>query len=82
MSNQVKKNNLDYLIDPTFTKVNRLVVLSFKNEDGRTSLSKYFTPKVEIKDLNYILGYQIDFYFPEYKLAIKVDENGHKDKKQ
>ena len=34
MSNQTKNNNLNYLIDPTFTNVNRLFVLSFKNEHG------------------------------------------------
>ena len=51
MSNQAKNNNLNYLIDPTFTKVNRLFVLSFKNEDDRTSFSKYYTPSVEMKDL-------------------------------
>ena len=31
MTNQTKTNNLNYLIDPTFTKVNRLFVLSFEN---------------------------------------------------
>ena len=51
MTNQTKTNYLNYLIDPTFTKVNRLFVLSFKNEEGRTSFSKYYVPKVEIKDL-------------------------------
>ena len=30
MTNQTQNNNLNYLIDPTFTKVNRLFVLSFK----------------------------------------------------
>ena len=30
MSNQTKTNNLNYLIDPTCNKVNRLFVLSFK----------------------------------------------------
>ena len=30
MSNKTKNNNLSYLIDPTFTNVNRLLVLSFK----------------------------------------------------
>ena len=38
MSNQTKNNNLNYLIDQTFTNVNRLFVLSFENEDDRTSL--------------------------------------------
>ena len=37
MSNQTKNNNLNYLIDPTFTNVNRLFVLSFETEDDRTS---------------------------------------------
>ena len=40
MSSQTKNNNLNYLIDPTFTNVNRLFVLSFKNETDRTSFSK------------------------------------------
>ena len=33
MTTQAKTNNLNYLIDPTFTKVNKLFVLSFENED-------------------------------------------------
>ena len=53
MSNQSKNNNLNYLIDPTFTNVNRLFLLSFENENDRTSLSKYYVPKVEIKDLDF-----------------------------
>ena len=40
MTNQTKTNHLNYLIDPTFTKVNRLFVLSFENEEDRTSFSK------------------------------------------
>ena len=50
-----KSNNLNYLIDPTFNKVNRLFVLSFENEDDRTFFSKYYTPTVEIKDLNVLI---------------------------
>ena len=41
MTNQTKNNNLNYLIDPTFTKVNRSFVLSFENENDRLSFSKY-----------------------------------------
>ena len=37
MSNKNKNNNLNYLIDTTFSNVNRLFVLSFENEDDRTS---------------------------------------------
>ena len=33
MSNQTKHKKLNYLIDPTFTNVNRLLVLSFENEN-------------------------------------------------
>ena len=41
MTNETKTNNLDYLIDPTFNKINRLFVISFENEEDRTSFSKY-----------------------------------------
>ena len=44
-----KKNNVNYLIDPTFTKVNRLFVFSFENEDDRRSFSQYYVPNVQIK---------------------------------
>ena len=37
MSNQTPNNNLNYLIDPTFSNVNRLFVLSFENEQDKTS---------------------------------------------
>ena len=37
MTSQAKTNNLNYLIDPTFNKVNRIFVLSFENEDNRAS---------------------------------------------
>ena len=60
MSNQTANNNLNYLIDPTFTNVNRPFVLSFKNEHGnddenesvRTSFKKYYVPRAEVKDFN------------------------------
>ena len=51
MSNQTKTYNLNYLIDPTFNKVNRLFVLS----ESRLSFSKYYTPKVDIKDFNVLI---------------------------
>ena len=63
MNNQTKNNNLNYLIDPTFSKLNRLFVLSFKNEEDKTitnavtkSFSEYFTPSVEIKDFNVLIN--------------------------
>ena len=55
MSNQTKNNNLNHLIDPTFTKVNRLFALSFKNEIDRTSFSEYYTSSIEIKDFHVLI---------------------------
>ena len=53
MTNQTENNKLNYLTDATFTKVNRLFILSFQNnENDRTSFSKYYTPNVQIKDFN------------------------------
>ena len=55
MTNQTQNSNLNYLIDPTFTKVNRLFVSSFENENGRRSFSKYYVPNFQIKDLNVLI---------------------------
>ena len=55
MFNPSKNNNLDYLIDPAFTKVNRLFVSAFENEESSTSFSKYYVSKVEIKDFNMLI---------------------------
>ena len=49
------KQILNYLINPNFQGVNRLFVLSFKNENDRTSHSTYYLPKVEIKDYNVMI---------------------------
>ena len=61
MSVQSNNNNLNYLIDPTFTNVNRLFVLSFQRieeddikKDYRDSFSHY-VPKVQIKDFNVLI---------------------------
>ena len=53
MTIQPKNNNLNYLIDPTFTNVNRLFVLSFERNiigDNRDSFSDFYVPNLEIKD--------------------------------
>ena len=46
---------LNYLINPSFQGVNRLFVLALENENGRTSHSTYYLPKVEIKDYNVMI---------------------------
>ena len=64
LSNQAVNNNLNYLINPTLTNVNRLFVLSFENENDRTSFQKYYVPKVEIKDFNVLIDGKPFFQIP------------------
>ena len=64
MTNQAKNNNLNYLIDPAFPKVNRLFVLSFENENYKTSFSKYYVPDVQIKDFNVLIDGKSFFDIP------------------
>ena len=52
------------MIDPTFTKVNGLFVLSFENEDHRTSYLKYYVPNVQIKDFNVLIDGKSFFDMP------------------
>ena len=53
-----------YLIDLSFQGVNRLFVLSFKNNDDRKAHTGYFFPKVKIKDYNVMINGQnvFDYY--------------------
>ena len=55
---------LNHLINPSFQGANRLFVLSFENEDGKTSHSTYYLPKVEIKDCNVMIDGKIFFDQP------------------
>ena len=53
MTIQSNNNNLNYLIDLTFTKVTRVFVLLLARntrDDHRDSFSYYYVPNVEIKD--------------------------------
>ena len=59
MTVQSNNNNLSYVIDPTFTRVNRFFVLQFETieennikKDHRDSFSHFYVPNVEIKDFN------------------------------
>ena len=47
MKTYAQNRYLNHLVDPSFQGVNRLFVLSFENEDDRTSHSTYYHPKVE-----------------------------------
>ena len=57
MSNQTKNKNLFFLIHSIF-------VLTFENEDDRTSFSNYYVPKVEIKDFNVLIDGKPFFEIP------------------
>ena len=59
---------LNHLVDASFLGVNRLFVLSFKNEDDRKSLSNYYLPKVEIKDYNVMIDGKTFFNQPINKV--------------
>ena len=53
---QVQKQYLDFLIDASFQGVNKLFVLSFENNGGRTSYTGYYLPLVEIKNYNVMIN--------------------------
>ena len=64
---QSNNNNLNYLIDTTFTNLNILSVLSFTRtnaSDNRDSFSDYYAPKVEIKDFYVLIDGKSFFALP------------------
>ena len=81
---QPQNNSLNYLIDPTFTNVNRLFILSFprnKNTDSRYSYSNYYVPKVKISDYNDLIDGKSFFDLPvkneeeTYEKIIEISNN-------
>ena len=52
MSTEIQNPYLDYLIDPSFHRVNKRFVLSFEDNAFQTRHTRYFLPNVEIKDYN------------------------------
>ena len=88
MTVQPQNNNLNYLIDSTFTNFDRLFVLSFQRiaegettEDYRDSFLRYYTPSVEIKDFNVLIDRKNFFDLPvkneeeAYKKIINMSKN-------
>ena len=65
---------LNYLISPSFQGVNRLFVLPFEDEDGRTSHSTYYLPKAEIKDYNVMIDGK-NFFDQPINSDLKTYEN-------
>ena len=65
MTTEAVNNNLNILIDPTFTNVNRLFVLVYQNADDRQSFSQFYLPRVMVKDYNVIIDKLAFFDLPK-----------------
>ena len=72
MSTEATNNNLNILIDPTFTNVSRLFVLAYQNADDRQSFSTFYLPRVMVKDFNVIID-KLAFF----DLPIKAEEEAY-----
>ena len=58
MTIQPQNNNLNHLIDPAFTNVNKLFALSFprnNNTDSRYSFLNYYAPNVKINEFSVLI---------------------------
>ena len=81
MTTEAVNNNLNILIDPTFTNVNRLFVLAYQNADDRQSFSQFFLPRVMVKDFNVFIDKLTFFDLPiktegeAYEKIIDISRN-------
>ena len=69
---EAANNNLNILIDPTFTNVNRLFVLAYRNTDNRQSYSRFYLPNLMVKDYDVIID-KLAFF----DLPIKTEEEAY-----
>ena len=72
MTTEAVNNNLNILIDPTFTNVNRLFVLAYPTANDRQSYSQFYLPRVTVKDFNVIID-KLAFF----DLSIKTEEEAY-----
>ena len=72
MTAEAINNNLNILIDPTFTNVNKLFVLAYQTADDRQSFSQFYLPNVMVKDYNVIID-KLAFF----NLPIKTEEEAY-----
>ena len=73
MTTEAINNNLNILIDPTFTNVNRLFVLAYGQiNNDRQSFSQFYLKNVMIKDYNVIID-KLAFF----DLPIKTEEEAY-----
>ena len=72
MTTEAVNNNLNILIDRTFTNVNRLFVLAYQTADDRQSYHEFYLLKVIVKDYNVIID-KLAFF----DLPIKTEEEAY-----
>ena len=72
MTTEAINNNLNILIDPTFTNVNRLLVLAYQTANDRQSYSQFYLPNLMVKDFNVIID-KLAFF----DLPIKFEEEAY-----
>ena len=72
MTTETINNNLNILIDPTFTNANKLFVLAYRTADDRQSFSQFYLPRVMVKDYNVIID-KLAFF----DLPIKTEEEAY-----
>ena len=72
MTTEAINNNLNILVDPTFTNLNRLFVLAYQTADDRQSYSQFYLPKVMVKDYDVIID-ELAFF----DLPIKIEEEAY-----
>ena len=72
MTTEAVNNNLNILIDPTVTNVNRLFVLAYPTADDRQLYYEFYLPKATVKDYNVIID-KLAFF----DLPIKTEEEAH-----
>ena len=72
MTTETANSNLNNLIDPTFTDVNRLFVLAYQTDADRQSFSQFFLPKIMVTDFNVIID-KLAFF----DLLLKIEEEAY-----
>ena len=72
MTTEAVNNNLNILIDPTFTNVNKLFVSAYQTADDRQSFSQFYLPRAMLKDYNAIID-KLAFF----DLPIKTKEEAY-----
>ena len=72
MTTEPSNNNLNILVDPTFTNGNRLFVLAYPTADNRQSYYEFYLSNFMVKDYNVIIDKLAFFVLP-----IKTEEEAY-----